>query len=302
MKNILVPIDFSQHSKAAFEIAYDLALRIKSIVNVYHVIENPRTSILLPDLYLDGTPSNKNFNEKLVSLAKEKIQKWASAKTGEVEVVVHASVGDLVDEFKKFTKEHKPDLIVMGIKGYNEKNLNSIGSFTERLIKRSDFPIFTAKAGFSRKVFNTIVMVADFIENEANVAFEIKRLNKLFDAHVVLLRINTPQDFMSDNVVGTKFQVFQDKYLLDNCNLFTYNHSIKEEGIILAAKKLKADLIAIASQSKNILERLLPIPNENTLEDDFIVYLEYPIWIFRPQFKLPSEPGLAEEIKGFKFF
>lgn len=302
MKNIYVPVDFSRHSRAALEIAYDLAVRNKLTLNIFHVIENPKTSSLLPDLYLDTVPDNINFNERLLKLAKEKIQKWIPGKSDPIEVVSYASIGNLFDEFKKFAKENQPDLMVMGVKGYNQKHLNTIGYFTERMIKKSDFPVLTVKAGYAKKEFNKIMMLADFIENEANIAFEIKRLNKLFNAHIEILRINTPQDFESDNVIETKFQVFLDKYLLENCSLFIYNHPFKEEGIILAAKKSKADLIAIAAHSKNILERLLPIPNENSLEEDFFDQLEYPVWVFKPYFKLPSGPGLVDEIREFKFF
>jgi hypothetical protein len=145
-------------------------------------------------------------------------------------------------------------------------------------------------------------MLADFVENEANIAFEIKRLNKWFNAQIEILRINTPQDFESDSVVESKFQMFLDKYLLENCSLFIYNHVTKEEGLVLAAKKSKADLIAIAAYSKSILERLFTIPGENSLEEDFIDLLEYPVWVFKPYFKFPSGPGLVEEIKEFKFF
>lgn len=302
MKNIFVPVDFSQHSKAALEIACDLAMRNNATLNVFHVIENPRTSILLPDLYLEDVPDSKNFNEQLIKLAIEKIGRWMPENSDKVKVVSYASVGNLFDEFRKYAKENPPELIVMGVKGYNERNRNTIGAFTERLIKKADCPILTVKAGFVIKDFVKIMMIADFIENEATIAFEIKRLNKLFNARVEILRINTPQDFESDNVIESKFQVFQDKYRLENCFLFTYNHSFKEEGIILAAKKSKADLVAIASQSKNIVERFLPFPNENSLQEDFLDHLEYPIWIFKPYFKLPAELKIIEEIKGLKFF
>lgn len=302
MRNILVPVDFSQHSKCAFEIAYDLALRIKSKLNVIHVIENPKTSTLLPDLYLQEIPTNKNLNEKLANLAKEKLLKWASMKPNGVELNIHTSVGDLFDEFKNYTRSNKPDLVIMGIKGYNEKNLNTIGSFTERMINKSEFTILIVKAGYAKKAFINVMMVADFIKNEANVALEIKRLNNLFGAQIALLHINTPQDFISDNMIEDNFKAFEDKYQLEDCRLFTYNHSNKEQGIILAAKKLNADMIAIASQAKSILERLIPIPSENKLEDSFIDYLDYPIWLFRPQFKLPDETGSDNDEKSFKFF
>ncbi|UII21558.1 universal stress protein [Fulvivirga ligni] len=301
MKNILVPIDFSPHSKAAFTIAYDLASRINATLNVFHVIENPKTSVLLPDLYLKGIPNSKNFNENLIQLAEEKIQQWIAAKNGNTEVKIHAYVGSLNDEFKKYTKANQPDLIVMGVKGYSDKSLNTIGSFTEKNIKKLDYPVLTVKSDFAKREFSKIAMIADFIENEATIAFEIKRLNKLFGAHVEIVHINTPQDFESDKVLETKFQVFVDKYLLENCTLVTYNHYNKEEGIILAAKKLKVDLIAIASQSKSMVDRLLPFTQERAIGEDFIESLEYPIWIFRSNFKLPTEASFVDELMGPKF-
>lgn len=302
MKNICVPVDFSQHSRAALEIAYDLALRNKLALHIFHVIESPRTSSLLPDLYLDTIPDDTNFNESLIKLAKQKIKKWIPSNSDSVEIVSNATVGNLFDEFRKYTRENPPELIVMGAKGYNKKQPNTIGDFTERIIRKSDFPVLTVKAGWAKKELNKILMLADFVENEANIAFEIKRLNKWFNAQIEILRINTPQDFESDSVVESKFQTFTDKYLLENCSLFIYNHATKEEGLVLAAKKSKADLIAIAAYSKNILERLFTIPGENSLEEDFIDLLEYPVWVFKPYFKFPSGPGLVDEIKEFKFF
>lgn len=122
----------------------------------------------------------------------------------------------------------------------------------------------------------------------------------MFKAPVEIVRINTPQDFETDRVLEKRFQVFQEKYMLENCSLFNYNHINREEGIILAAKKLKADLVVIASQSKSVVERLLPYSNENAREKYFIDYLEYPIWIFQPHFKMPAKASLVQEIKlGF---
>lgn len=302
MKKICVPVDFSQHSRSALEVAYELAVRNKLALNIFHVIESPKTSSLLPDLYLDTVPDDTNFNESLIKLAKEKIQKWVTGRSDNVGISIYASVGNLSDEFKKYTRENPPDLMVMGARGYNKKHLNTIGDFTERMIRKSDFPVLIVKAGYAKKEVNKTMMVADFIENEANIAFEIKRLNRLFNAHIEILRINTPQDFESDSVIESKFQLFLDKYLLENCSLFIYNHAYKEEGIVLAAKKSKADLIAIAAYSKNILERLFSIPNENSLEEEFIDLLEYPVWVFKPYFKFPSGPGLVDEIREFKFF
>lgn len=104
-QRILVPVDLSEKSLAAVDLAYELASKSGAIVSLLHVIETI-AHVPFDDL--------KPFYERLEQRATEGLQELAErfiSRKLEVETVV--VYGHRTDEIVKFAITNRNDLIIM---------------------------------------------------------------------------------------------------------------------------------------------------------------------------------------------
>jgi nucleotide-binding universal stress UspA family protein len=141
MKNILVPIDFSSHSRAALECAIGLAKTYGSTIHVLHAYHLP-IQIATPDQIV--TP--QNFWRDVRDAAARKLEKSAElVRRAGVPVETHlteaqpaAAIIDLADKLEA-------DLIVMGTRGLSGLKHVLLGSVAERTVRLAPCPVLTVK-------------------------------------------------------------------------------------------------------------------------------------------------------------
>jgi nucleotide-binding universal stress UspA family protein len=146
MKNIskiLVPLDFSAHSKRALEFAVDLARRYDArleLVNVFDI-----TVYTMPD----GMPmfAPGQFDDILADI--ERLlgaAKHDALAGGALLVETKRLEGKPETEILREAREGKFDLIVLGTHGRTGLKHIVIGSVAERVVRHAPCPVFTVKA------------------------------------------------------------------------------------------------------------------------------------------------------------
>ncbi len=129
---ILVPIDFSEHSKLALELAVNLGARAKETEiiaqNVYFV----------PAGYHYSGKSFKEFGEIMKTHAQKDFKNFIrdiNTEDLKIKDVYSLDINDnLVSDIYDFAEEIKPNLIIIGAKGRTATAAMFIGSFAEKLI------------------------------------------------------------------------------------------------------------------------------------------------------------------------
>jgi len=143
IRQILVPIDFSESSRVAFEYAVDLARPFAASVDVIHVWEAPSFVPL-------GTEAGE-WNQSLVELVKKNAETAldefiaAAVKRDLTVRASRAEPGSPALTIVEAAKTGHYDLIVMGTHGRTGLSRTLIGSVAERVVRHAPCPVLTVR-------------------------------------------------------------------------------------------------------------------------------------------------------------
>ncbi len=142
---ILVPTDFSQHSRKALDYALFLARRFAAEVEVLHAFEPP--SLLGPETLVregDGTMLLSEFLERQAEDALETLVAEVKRETG---VVVRKRLARAAPAAAviQAARDGRHDLIVMGTHGRTGLSHLLAGSVAERVVRLAPCPVLTTR-------------------------------------------------------------------------------------------------------------------------------------------------------------
>jgi nucleotide-binding universal stress UspA family protein len=144
-QTIVVPYDFSEHARAAFATAVDLARRLEGKLHLLYVVQLPTyPSSAFPGIAA-GPPTN------LVEVRDAAMQSLREL-AGEVESVcgkveAHVAEGTSIAEMIRESAEKLgADLIVMGTHGRTGLAHVFLGSVAERTLRNAPCPVLTVQA------------------------------------------------------------------------------------------------------------------------------------------------------------
>ncbi len=137
---IAVPIDGSDYSFEAADIAVEIAQKFNSKIAAVHVLE---------EFSLNSYDSEEDSGDALLA----KVTKKANAVG--VEVVEHLLTADPLRDMKFIVDQTRADLVVIHAHGANDKRFVSfeenevsdtqIGSVSERLLRTSEVPVLLVR-------------------------------------------------------------------------------------------------------------------------------------------------------------
>lgn len=148
-KKICCPVDFSEGSEAALELAADLARRFGAQLTVLHVYQPPHTAIPVEGaVYVP-----QDFFESMAEKVTQELADWKrrAEKRSEGSVTATMLSGLPFAEIKRYAKEGRFDLIVMGTEGRTGLRHLFLGSVAERVVRLADCPVLTVRPNKSGK-------------------------------------------------------------------------------------------------------------------------------------------------------
>ena len=142
LKKILVPIDFSIHSKKTVDEALWMAKSFNASIEFIHVIEQD----IHPSFYASGIESifqiDKCLRDRVIDNLKEFI---AEQLQGKIPVEFRVKEGKAHREIVDYAKENEIDLIVIATHGLSGLDYVLLGSTTEKVVRWSTSPVLTVK-------------------------------------------------------------------------------------------------------------------------------------------------------------
>ena len=140
-ETILVPVDFSDHSKEALDTAIQMAHLFGSTIHLLHCYHIQTAGISPYGIVL---PSG--YYADLRDAAEKRLRDWHDivSKEGiESESILSADSPSLAINLA--AEEFKSDLIVMGTRGLSGLKHAMLGSVTERVVRLAPCPVLTVK-------------------------------------------------------------------------------------------------------------------------------------------------------------
>jgi nucleotide-binding universal stress UspA family protein len=185
MKTLLVPTDFSEISSNAIDYAVELSKITHAKIILFHAYHVPVVAtealVAVPDLAQI---------EKFAVDNLKRIESMIRIKQGHpVAIECVCKCGFAVEEINLFVKEHKTDLIVMGMHGAGYLTEKLIGSVTTSLIRESLCPVLAIDQHVKFKIPKRIVLACDYKHIHKSLLWPLKEMATLFNAHIYILNV-----------------------------------------------------------------------------------------------------------------
>ena len=261
MKNILVPIDFSDCSLHALDTAQLFAKKTKARLHVMHVLE--------PILGLQAS----HFQEAELLTARQLALQSAHAKLNELmsttshtnyEVIVVEQ--QLITAISDYCEAQQIDLIIMGSFGLSGVKEYLIGSNTQKVIRKIHATTLVVKKAMTELELNSVIFASDFDTREIEALLKFKAFIMPFAPKVHLVHINEDPFFGSPYVV---IKEAMKQAALRFAPLEVETHIFREltvdKGIRALSEQLDADLIGISNHVKRPLKRIFSGSNVEAL-------------------------------------
>lgn len=251
MKNILVPIDFSEASHNAAKYAVSLAKPFGAAVTLINVIPS---AVIIDDSVLGFVMTTQ---AEIVETHKELMDKEIEALSGKHWTKIKGLVeeGSPNERIQETAKSKGADIIVMGTKGKGKSN-SVFGSTTTTAIRKSLLPVFVIPGKAEYKPIGSITFASDF---DAEIQMDrytlLLDLSKKFNSQVHILNVQKSDSSMSSaEAIGKmKTSVAFSKM---NHQFHTINERNVDEGINKFIEKNPTDILAMVAHSHNLFERM----------------------------------------------
>jgi len=277
MKKILVPVDFSEHSEYALEVAATLAKKQEAEIIVLHMLGRSEAVLTKDD--------SQEFMEAqfYMKLSKKRFNEFLDQP-----YLKGIKVSEMVQNYKIFSeinnvaKEQDIDLIVMGSHGTGGLSEIFVGSNTEKVVRTSEVPVLVIKEKIPNFDIKKVVFAFDFQIESLPAYNKVLRLFTTLRAEVSLVYVNLPGiNFMST----TKIQERIDSFLLasshgdipENSKIHQVSDYSVEKGIYNYAKKIDADLIVIPTHGRSGLAHFF----KGSIGEDIANHANLPVMTFK---------------------
>lgn len=271
MKNIIIPVDFSQQSEFALETGAILAKKHNATLHVLHMLE-------LSDALISLT-NNQNANEMffMLSLAKKRFETFLEKDYLEgIDIVPVIKKHKVYNEVDTVSKELKSDLIIMGSQGTSIQDGIFAGSNAEKMVRNSSVPVLIVKTKPKNFSLNNVVLATD-MSTESVGAYKraVNMLSKL-GSTVELVFVNRPNNgFINSKTFNQRAKAFADAGGPEKVE-FVAGYTI-EDGIIQYADETNADAIAVITNARKGLNHLL----KGSVSEDLANHSKRPVLTFK---------------------
>lgn len=269
-KIILIPVDFSDYSMKACEIGFNIAKNTNSEVILLHVYFTPIYTSSLPygDVFsyqFSDDENVKNIIQKVHSdLNKLSDKVKGKINSGEFPNIKYSCIlreGIPEEEILRYSKENQPQLIVMGTRGKNQKDIDLIGSVTAEVIERSRVAVLAIPENTSLKDFiiaKRVAFITNFDQRDL-ISFDsfISSIKPFkFSVSLIHLSEEASKDTWDEIKLAGIKEYFQKQYPGLNIQYDVVLNDDFLNSLDQYIKKHEIDIIALTSYKRNIFSRL----------------------------------------------
>jgi len=281
MKKILVPFDFTDLAKNALDFAVQLSAKSEnSEVTIYHIIEHPTPSTLktmgVADYQTD--PMEVLYIKKMIEQVEAKMADLVNSLKvpDNTQLKQKIRIGNPEKEIHNEVSEADIDVVIMGTSGAEGLDEFFVGSNAEKVVRNAQCPVLTLQNPAKIDNINEIVFASDFSNHDQDFVGKLVGVQKVFDARLRLVKINTPASFTSTRHDNKQMNEFVEKNNIQNYTTDIYNFSNEEDGIVAYAEDIEADMIALGTYQYKGLGHFL----RGSIAEDVVNHAAVPVWTY----------------------
>jgi nucleotide-binding universal stress UspA family protein len=271
MKHIVVPFDFSHPATEALKFAAQLATKEDADILMIHAIEFPvmvNTSVALE--------LEKKYIEVHRAEAIRRMRKIAARVAKNARVDFRVDFGGTIAAILRAVKTFDADAIVMGTNGASGLEELTVGSNTQRVVRKSRVPVIVIRKAV-KSISNIVLPILPEAEDLDETIKSIKDLQQTFNAKLHILYINTPTWFKREIESKAGLENFVRRYNLKDATVNVINDHDEESGIINFAKEMDEPMVVMATHGHQGIRHFMM----GSLAEDVVNHIDCPITTFR---------------------
>lgn len=265
--NYLVPIDFSDYSKAAAEYAAGLSKIWNGKVHLSHVIvpiEDEPSYLPVRTLSI-----KENTVFEFVNYQESIRRKFGFQPSFDM------MKGTLPGQILKTARAEKADLIVMGAQGISGLKKHLYGSNAMSIIEDSHLPVLVVSNSKPFKPYNHIAFATSFDFAEMDSIKSLLKVARKTNASFSLVAVNTAAS--RELIDSFAEQVNEAASSVEVNFTFRENFEGTAEGLLEFVKQNPVDLLAVKTSDEETVKRIAG----RSLQTDFTFTSEVPV-LFLP--------------------
>lgn len=268
---ILVPVDFTDHSLKAVDIAFGIAERHRSAIALINAFLDPDLAMpsQLSDTLSYEEVTDVQLQRELDNEARHTMEVYARRlkeriKSGELPAVKFTTevIEGLPEEvISEYAKEHDPSLIVMGTRESDKKGRELVGSVTAEVLDSCRLPIITIPESASFGELADLKHVVLFCNLDQDDILAMDALYRLFnDEHLCVTLLSIPD---KKGMIRRKASSVEPlvEYCREHYPRFEYHSATMSPGNVVddfeaLGRSRHIDFIVVPNKKKNMFARL----------------------------------------------
>ncbi len=266
IREIVVPVDFSDCSKAALRRASSIAERTGAHLHLLHAVP----PIPYPAPVEFGIPTA--VTEEIETGARAKLAEWAAELETEGRSVSHETVLRApVDVIGDTARSRNADLIVMGTHGHTGLKHLLLGSVAERTLRTAPCPVLTVKEHFPAGAFERILLCTDFSDHAERAAAVAIKWAEALDAelHVahavtpavpVYAELPPPPEYLGQVREAARHQLETVQRRVEDAGLACTAHLLEGEAagaVAELAERREVDMVVVGTRGRSGLKHVV---------------------------------------------
>ncbi len=274
MKNILVPVDFSEVSEAAARFAVDLAQQQGASVTFLNSAEIN----LFTDYHFALYSEKKVMETEAFSSIKLQMDRMVQEfKVAGVALSGKVSPFSLMEAIREEIDEKDVDLLVVGTNGSSGLEEFFIGSNTEKIVRQVKCPVISVPQTTSIDSIKKILVPLDLREIRDSFLQQVRFLQTMFDCRLEFIWVKTPHNVENEERVAEEMHALFENYGLVNYSFFIVRNVFPSDGIFMEVEDAKADMVAMATHARRGISHWL----SGSLTEDTVNHVLVPVWSFK---------------------
>lgn len=277
IKNILVPVDFSQNSKAAYEFAVGLADDLNANVKVVHILNEFNSPTPLADTLIVPASDN-DFDERLNAfLAEEEDEMGAVLTKKRVKVNSEVIFGNVASSIINLSNTGEFDLLVMGITGERSFSEQLFGSTASDVSQKAGCPVLLLPKNYQYTGILDILYACDFDHTSANQIKQVADTAEYFDANVnlVFIRETFNEDKNYDNSIKEIGKIFSSYAPNVEFKAEVINEDSVVDGVNEYCRDNNVDMVVVVTKNRSFWSKFV----HSSTTKQMALYAEEPVLI-----------------------
>ena len=265
IKNILIPVDFSEYSRYACELGFNYAQDIGAKIDILHAFYTFKFPI--PLAFGEHSPVNEEDFMLIQKRAEEDLDKFAvfvkeKITTGQWPDVPYncfLKYGLPEEEIVSYSNKTKPEMLIMGTRGKNRKDVDLIGSVTAEVIENVKVPLLAIPENTPFCNLSRVKKVAfgTSFEEKDLVAFDnLFRLLKPYPIEYYFFHLTHQSNVWNEIKLAGIKEYFQKQYPDIPFNYRIIYSEDLESNVEKFVREEAIDIISLATYKRNFFARI----------------------------------------------